>query len=253
MTNNQEQKIEAMREGGKILRNILRQIEAAIEPELDTYVLEELFIKLCKENNVTPSCKGYQVANLPPFPTGLCLGVNEESVHCYPQKGQILREGDIVTVDTVIKHAGYHVDSAFTKGVGQISQEDQRFIDTTRLAANNAFKEAIAGNHVGDIGYAIDSILSMAGFNVLTDFVGHGIGERMHEAPDIPCFGARGRGMELREGMTLAIEILATQGGSEVNYRHPRDWQTFMADGKKFAIFEHTVLVTKDGPEVLTR
>lgn len=253
MKNLDVEKINAMRVGGKMLRDMLLELKGMIKPGLDVYQLETRFIEMCNEKQVEPSCKGYKVAGLPPFPTGLCIGINSESVHCYPKRGQLLQTGDIITVDTVIKYNGYHVDSAFTSGVGTISKEDERFIETVKLASANAIKEAIAGNHIGDIGYAMESIMHIAGFDVLYDFVGHGIGEKMHQAPDIPCFGDRGHGQKLVEGMTIAIEALCCQGNGEVEYVKANDWQTRMADGKKFAIFEHTVLVTKDGPEILTK
>lgn len=252
MKSQNTEKLEIMRAGGKILHKMLLEIKAMIKPGVDVYDLENKFIEMCTKENVMPACKGYRVAGLPPFPTGLCIGINSESVHCYPKKGELLKEGDIITVDTVIKYKGYHVDSAFTTGIGEISKEDQRFIDTARLAATTAFKEAKTGNHVGDIGYSMASIMSIAGYDVLFDFVGHGIGERMHEQPDIPCFGKKGNGPKLQEGMTIAIEALCCEGNGDVEYVHPHDWQTRMVDGKKFAIFEHTVCVGKNGPEILT-
>lgn len=199
-------KIEIMQAGGKILANMLAKLRSMIKPGLDVYDLEIAFIDMCSKANAYPACKGYRVAGLPAFPTGLCIGVNSESVHCYPKKGEILKEGDIVAVDTVIKYQGYHVDSAITVAVGEVSQENQRFINTAKLAANSAFKEAIVGNHIGDIGYAMSSIMRIAGYNVLVDFVGHGIGEKMHQYPDIPCYGKKGQGLKLEDGMTLAIE-----------------------------------------------
>lgn len=252
MNNLNIQKIESMRTGGKLLHEMLKTIKSMIKPGIDVYDLEEKFIEMCAKENAYPACKGYRVAGLPPFPTGLCIGINSESVHCYPKKGEILKEGDIISVDTVIKYQDYHVDSAFTMGIGEISSEKQRFIDTARLASKQAINQAITGGHIGDIGFAMNSIMNIAGFSVLTDFVGHGIGEKMHQAPDVPCFGRKGQGMKLEEGMTLAIEALCAQGEGDVEYVNPRDWQTRMADGMNFAIFEHTVIVTKNGPEILT-
>ncbi len=251
--NTDSNKIEAMRTGGKLLKSMLDQIKAQIRVGLDVYELEELFIKLCKESGAEPACKGYRVAGLPPFPTGLCVGINAESVHCYPKKGTVLQEGDLISVDTVIKYQGWHVDSAFTVGVGKISEIDRKFLEAALMASNSSLKEAVAGKHIGDIGYVMESIMQMSGFDVLSDFVGHGIGREMHEAPDIPCFGDRGRGPNIKVGQTLAIEALTCQGGSEVEYVNRNDWQTQMSDGGKFAIFEHTVLITENGPEVLTR
>lgn len=245
-------KIENMQAGGKILADMLVKLKAMIRSGLDVYELEIAFIEMCNDVKAIPACKGYRVAGLPPFPTGLCIGINSESVHCYPKRGEILQEGDIVAVDTVIKYRDYHVDSAFTVAVGNISQEKQRFINTAKLAANSAFQEAIVGNHIGDIGFAMSSIMKIAGYNVLVDFVGHGIGEKMHQYPDVPCYGRKGQGLKLEDGMTLAIEALCCEGESDVEYVNPRDWQTRMVDGKNFAIFEHTIVVRKNKPEILT-
>lgn len=242
-----------MQEGGKILRSILKKLKAMIKPGLQTMELEMEFLRLCDEYKVIPSCKNYQTHGLPPFPTGLCISINDQAVHCYPDKDQILNEGDSIAVDTVIAYKDLHVDSAFTIVAGKADSETTRFLDVTKMASSAGIKQAKAGNHVGDISYAIQTIMQLAGFNVLRDFVGHGIGLSMHEIPDIPCYGKRGQGMKLQSGMTLAIETLACQGDPDIDYPGPDAWQTKMADGKKFAIFEHTVLVTEKEPIILTR
>lgn len=247
-----QEQINKMREGGKILGKILKEIRKIIKPGIKVMDLEKTFIKLCNEYKVEPACKGYIVGNLPPFPAGLCISINKEAVHCYPKQNELLREGDTIAVDTVIKFKGMHVDSAFTVGVGIISELDRRFLETAQMAANSATKQAVAGNKLEDIGYNMQNIMELAGFNVLYDFVGHGIGEHMHESPDIPCYGRKGHGIELKENMTLAIEALVCQGNPEIYYPERRDWQTEMADGKKFAIFEHTILVKPGQPEILT-
>jgi len=242
-----------MQEGGKILRSILKKLKAMIKPGLKTMDLEIEFLRLCEEAKVVPSCKNYQTHGLPPFPTGLCISINDQAVHCYPQKGQILKEGDSIAVDTVIAFKGMHVDSAFSAVAGESDSETERFLEVTKMASSAGIKQAIAGNYVGDISYAIQTIMQLAGFNVLRDFVGHGIGTSMHELPDIPCYGKKGQGMKLQTGMTLAIETLACQGDPDIDYPGPDAWQTRMADGKKFAIFEHTVLVTDKEPIILTK
>lgn len=243
----------AMQEGGKILRSILKKLKAMIKPGLKTMDLEIEFLRLCEEAKVVPSCKNYQTHGLPPFPTGLCISINDQAVHCYPQKGQTLEEGDSIAVDTVISFKGMHVDSAFSAVAGESDSETERFLEVTKMASSAGIKQAIAGNYVGDISYAIQTIMQLAGFNVLRDFVGHGIGTSMHELPDIPCYGKKGQGMKLQKGMTLAIETLACQGDPDIDYPGPDAWQTRMADGKKFAIFEHTVLVTDKEPIILTK
>jgi len=242
-----------MSEGGKILADILKDLESRLKVGTEVMTLENRFIELCKKNNVIPGCKGYRAAFFPPFRYGLCMSINDEAVHCYPKDGTFLRSGDLIAIDTVIKHKGLFVDSAFSAGIGDISTLDKKFLETAKYAHNSSLTKAVVGNHVGAIGHQMESIMRLAGFNVLYDFVGHGIGKDMHEEPDIPCFGEASYGPVLKEGMTLAIEALVCQGESEVSYPIRGDWETKMADGKKFAIYEHTIVVTKDSPRILTK
>lgn len=248
-----QEQINIMTEGGKILSDILKDLQSMLKIGTEVMSLENRFIELCKKNNVIPGCKGYRASFFPPFRYGLCISINDESVHCYPKDAVVLRSGDLIAIDTVIKYKGMFVDSAFTQGIGDISILDKKFLETAKYAHNSAVTKAIEGNHVGAISHQIESIMWLAGFNVLYDFVGHGIGEKMHEEPDIPCFGETDYGPVLKEGMTLAIEALVCQGDSEVSYPIRGDWETKMADGKKFAIFEHTIAVTRDVPQILTK
>jgi len=248
-----QEQIISMQEGGKILAQILEDLRSMLKIGLEVMSLENRFIELCQKHNVTPGCKGYQAPSFPPFRYGLCISINDEAVHCYPKKGVYLRSGDTIAIDTVIKHNGLFLDSAFTQGIGDISILDRKFLETAKYAHNSAIKQAYDGNQIGSIGNQMESIMMLAGFNVLYDFVGHGIGEKMHEEPDIPCFGDRNTGPVLKTGMTLAIEALVCQEDNKVIYPIRGDWGTKMADGKKFAIFEHTVLVTKGEPLILTK
>jgi methionyl aminopeptidase len=248
-----ESQIDAMQQGGVILRKMLQKLKTMIKPGLKTMDLEIEFINMCEQYKVVPSCKNYRTHGLPPFPTGLCISINNQAVHCYPEQGQIIKSGDSIAIDTVIAFKGMHVDSAFTMVAGTADSEIARFIEVTKMASSAGIKQAIAGNHVGDISYAIQTVMQLAGFDVLRDFVGHGIGTDMHELPDIPCYGKKGQGMKLEPGMTLAIETLACQGEPDIDYPGPDAWQTKMADGKNFAIFEHTVLVTKKDPIIITK
>lgn len=248
-----KEEIEAMKEGGKILAFMMKDLKNMVRPGIDTMDLEDRFIKLCNEYKAIPACKNYRSYNLPPFPTGLCLSINDESVHCFPEKGRILKKGDIVAIDTVIKYKGMHADSALTVPVGEVSKDVNRFLASAQMAEAAAIKAARAGNHIGDIGYAMQTVMNLSGFEVLRDFVGHGIGSSMHEQPDIPCFGKKGQGMELKPGMTLAIEALTCMGDYEIDYPSSNPWKTKMADGKNFCIFEHTILVTESDPIILTK
>lgn len=240
-----------MRRGGAILGNFLEDIAQRIKPGIDVYSLEEHFINLCKREKVFPSCKGYTANGfLPPFPTGLCVSINSQSVHCYPTKGRILLEGDIITVDTVIFYKGLHVDAAFAKCVGQVTPNKAKLVQTSKQALKETESIVRAGIRTGDLGNKMYSYVSSQGFNVLRDYAGHGIGEDMHEDPEVPCFGKPNTGFALEEDMTICIETLTTEGNPQV--RSLNEWETKMSDGKCFCQFEHTVLVTEDGFDILT-
>jgi len=243
--------IEIMRKAGKILANMLIELEKDIKPGIDVWKLEEKFIEMCKKENVLPSCKGYDPGGFPPFPAGLCLSINSQSVHCYPKKGVILKEGDIVNIDTVIDMEGLKVDSAICVPVGNISQEAMDLIETTQRNLNNAISKVKDGIRVGVLSAEMQKTVEGAGFNVLKDYAGHGIGYSMHEDPEITCYGDKEDGPILEAGMTICIEALVCSGDDKVDNLNA--WETNMHDGGLFCIFEHTILVTKDGYEVLTK
>lgn len=247
------QKIKTMREIGHILSEILDELEQMVEPNLSTMKLEERFLSLCGRYKVNPACKGYTGKNNSPFPTGLCVGINSDCVHCYPSENKTLKEGDIVVIDTVIERNGYYVDSARTVGVGEISDERKKLINVTIMARSAAINVIKDGIRVGDISNAIQTIAEMSGFDVLRGYTGHGVGDQMHEPPNIPCYGGKGTGDMIREGMTLAIEPLIVAGDPEVENVPGDDWQTEIVDGSDFCQFEHTVLVKKDGCDILTK
>jgi methionyl aminopeptidase len=245
------EQIQSMREGGKLLAEVLLQLHKMIKPGLDVWDLEETFIKFCKDNNAIPACKNFTSEGyMPPFPTGLCLSINNQSVHCFPKKGVKLHEGDVVTVDTVIKYKGMHVDASFAKGVGSISKSDEKLIDASRQALKKVEAMVAPDIKIGLLAHTMYRYVKSQGFDVLRDYAGHGIGTHMHEAPEVPCYGDPSEGMELRAGMVICIEALVCEGDPEVD--NVTEWETEMSDGKKFLQFEHTILVTKDGYEVLT-
>lgn len=239
-----------MREGGKILGSMLAILRAMAVEGLDCWELEKRFIELCAQHKVLPACKGYHPHGFTPFPTGLCFNINDEVVHNYPQKGVVLKKGDIVTIDTVIKHKNYYLDSAVSFGVGDISQENKAFLATVEHALTNAIAVVKPGIRIGDISHAIQDTAETGGYSVLREYAGHGIGRKMHEFPEIPCFGEKNTGPIVYEGMTLAIEPLICQKSSRII--HKAFWKTRTADGGNFAQFEHTVLVTAMGHEILT-
>jgi methionyl aminopeptidase len=245
------EQIQAMREGGKLLATVLLEIHSMIKPGVDVWDLETHFIEFCKNNNAIPACKNFTADGyLPPFPAGLCVSINNQSVHCFPIKGVTLKDGDIVTIDTVIKYKGMHVDASFAKGVGKISEKDEKLINASRVAQKNAEALVAPNVKVGVLAHTMQRYVQSQGFDVLRDYAGHGIGKAMHEAPEIPCYGDPSEGMALRPGMTICIEALVCEGKPDVN--NVSEWETEMADGKKFLQFEHTILVTNDGYEVLT-
>jgi methionyl aminopeptidase len=243
------EEIEIMRKGGKILASILNEIKSKIKPGIDVWELEELFLNLCKKNDVTPGCKGYESYGLSPFPTGLCVSINEESVHCSPQKGRTLEDGDIISVDTVIEHKGFFVDSAFAAPVGNVSKEKIKLIETSRKALYEAISKVKHNVRIGKLSNTMQKVVEKEGFEVLKDYAGHGIGRSMHEPPEIACYGSKNKGPKLKEGMIICIESLV--GSKSDMVLNTDEWDTKMKDGD-FCMFEHTVLVTKSGYEVLT-
>ncbi len=245
-----EKEIQIMRDGGKILSKIFKGLKSIIKPNLDVWDLEEKFLELCKENNVLPSCKGYGRGEMPPFPTGLCISINNQSVHCFPKKGVTLKEGDIVSIDSVINFEGLNVDSAFCYPVGKVDKRAEKLIETTKKALYSAISKVKEGVKIGVISENLQKTAEKEGFNVLKDYAGHGIGYSMHEYPEILCYGSKHDGPKLRAGMTICIEALVCEGEEDV--KNVSAWETEMSDGNRFCIFEHTVLVTKEGYEIIT-
>ena len=239
-----------MRANGKILANILESLRNMVKPGINTLDLEKEFITQCNKTGSFPACKGYAPYYMPPFPTGLCLSINEESVHCYPKKSKILHEGDVVTIDTSIEKDGMYVDSAFSMGVGKTSDKRKLLLKATEESMNETIKLVKAGVFIGDLGNKMHEVAKQYGFDVLREYAGHGIGRSMHEWPEIPCYGIKGKGIILEEGMTICVEALVCEGDPAVI--NTSDWETSMRDGKDWVQFEHTVLVKKDGYELIT-
>ena len=245
-----EKEIQIMRGLGKILSSMFIELGKMIKPGTDVWNLEKKFIEMCDESGVIPSCKNYSEGGLPPFPSGLCISINNQSVHCFPKKGVILKEGDIINIDTVISFNGLHVDSAHCYAVGKISEENEKLLETTEKAMYNAISKIKNNAKIGALSSAMQKTVEKDGFNVLKDYAGHGIGYSMHEYPEIPCYGNKNEGPKLREGMTICVEALVCEGNDIVF--NTSDWETEMADGGNFCIFEHTVLVTRNGYDILT-
>jgi methionyl aminopeptidase len=236
-----------MARAGRIVAGVLALLRRDTRPGMSTEDLDRLaeaFIR--SHDGATPSFKG-----LYGFPKTLCTSINQEIVHGIPSKRRVLREGNIVSVDVGVHFEGMHADSATTIGVGEISPGTQRLLAVTQECLAAGVAAARAGNHVGDIGHAVQTIAEAAGFGVVRELVGHGIGSRFHEEPQVPNYGSPRRGPRLLEGMTIAIEPMITMGDPATRTLADK-WTVVTADGSLSAHFEHTVAITANGPRVLT-
>ena len=234
-----------MRKAGRLLANIHREIAKIIKPGISTYDIDQFVEKYLANHNAIPEQKGYQG-----FPYAICASINDEICHGFPRK-EPLNDGDIVTIDMVVNIDGWLADSAWSYGVGNISNEAQRLLDVTKNALYLGIEKAIIGNRIGDISHAIQTYVEGEGFSIVRDFVGHGIGKDMHESPQVPHYGIPGRGPRLLEGMVLTIEPMVNTGIYNCTI-DTNGWTARTADGKLSAQYEHTLAITKDGPMILT-
>lgn len=234
-----------MREAGRIVAVAKAEVAEAIKPGITTAELDRLAEDSIMSQGAVPAFKG-----LYGFPATICASVNEELVHGIPSD-RTLRDGDIFSVDIGAIVEGFYSDTAFTAGVGEITEEARRLIDATRGSLEVGIAEVRAGSRIGDISSAIQTYAEDRGYGVVRQYVGHGIGRALHEDPQVPNFGPAGRGAELREGMTIAIEPMLNVGTWETNVLDD-EWTVVTADGKLSAHFEDTIAVTESGPEVLT-
>ena len=239
--------IAVMRDAGRIVSEILDELERAVAPGVTTWELDQLAEGLIHKKGAKPAFKGYLG-----FPCSLCASINYEVVHGIPSKKRKLAPGDLMKLDFGVVYRGYYGDAARTVPVGEVSAEARTLIETTRQSLSNAISAVVNGNRIGDIGYAVQSFVETKGFAVVRDFVGHGIGKKLHEQPQVPNFGEPGTGMKLRPGMVLAIEPMVNLGTHQVEILDD-DWTAVTLDRKLSAHFEHTVVLTENGPEILTR
>lgn len=238
--------IERIREASLVVHEVLEAVARAVVPGVTTAELDRLAEARTRQRGAVPAFKGYHG-----FPASLCISVNDEVVHGIPSPERVLRQGDIVGLDFGAVVGGFYGDSARSVPVGAVSAEARRLLETTRQALDRAIAAAGAGSRLGDLGAAVQRFVESRGFSVVRDFVGHGIGRRLHEPPQVPNFGAAGTGVRLRPGMVLALEPMVNAGGPEVVTLED-GWTAVTADGSLSAHFEHTVAVTENGPEVLT-
>ncbi len=236
-----------MAKAGAIVHATLELCRGLVKPGISTEDLDreaERFIR--SHPGATPSFKG-----LYGFPKSLCISINEEVVHGIPSPKRILRDGNIVSLDCGVCIDGFHADSAITVPVGPVAPETEQFLETTRRALEAGIEQARLGNHIGDIGHAVQTVSEAQGYGVIRELVGHGVGTKMHEDPQVPNHGKPKRGERLLEGMTIAIEPMITMGHYKTRTLADK-WTIVTADGSLAAHFEHTIAVTKDGPRILT-
>lgn len=239
------EEIEKIRKSNRIAAQVLEKLREIIAPGVTTADLDRVAEEMSRMNSAKPAFKGYRG-----YPASLCTSINSEVVHGIPSVRE-LREGDIVSLDFGILFDGYYGDSALTVPVKEVSPEAMRLIRVTRESLYRGIEEARAGNRLGDISAAVQEHVEAAGFSVVRDYVGHGIGKSLHEDPQIPNYGTRGRGMVLKKGMVLAIEPMVNEGGYGVRVTGD-GWTVITEDGKLSAHFEHTIAISDDGPEILS-
>ena len=242
--------IEKMREACAIAATVLENLKPLVRPGITTQDLEEAGRDLIARLGARSACYGYQ-HGARRYPAHTCISVNDEVVHGIPSFRRVLRDGDVVSLDIVVWYNGYVGDNAFTVPVGSIAPEIEKLLRVSREALDLGIRQAQVGNRIGDISATIQSHVEAHGFSVVRDMVGHGVGVAMHEPPEIPNFGRRGTGEKIKAGMTLAIEPMVNLGGAKTKILSD-GWTCVTADGSPSAHFEHTVLTTDRGPEILT-
>lgn len=240
------QQIEKMRASAQVTKEALLLLEKHIKPGVTTAQLDKIAYDFILSKGAKPNFLHYGG-----FPGSICASVNDEVVHGIPDKAKVLREGDIISIDMGAVLDGFHSDAARTFPVGKVSEEAKRLIDVTRESFFEGIKHIKHGAKLGDVSFAIQSFVEGNGYSVVRDLVGHGIGRELHEDPSVPNFGKAGKGVKLAAGMTLAIEPMVNAGGYEVSVLDD-DWTVVTDDGSLSAHYENTVLVTKDGYEILT-
>ncbi len=238
--------IERLRLANQLVADVLATLEKAVAPGVSTMDLDQLAERLVREGGAEPAFKGYRG-----YPATLCASLNQEVVHGIPSRSRVLREGDIISLDMGVKMGGYYGDSAVTVAVGQISERAATLMRVTRESLERAILQVKPGGRLSDVSHAVQQWVEQHGFSIVREFVGHGIGEKLHEEPQIPNYGQPGRGPRLAVGMVLAIEPMVAMGKPETRVLSD-GWTAVTRDGSLAAHFEHTVAVTGAGVQVLT-
>lgn len=248
-----KKEIELMKEACRVVALTYEELEKRIKPGMTTYELDQIAENKMRSLGAIPAEKGYDIGirGVPKFPASICVSINDEVIHGIPSKHRIIKEGDIVSVDTVALKDGFNGDAARTFVIGKVPKETQRLVDVTKQAFFEGIKYAKKGNRIGDVCHAIGEYVHSQGFSVVREFQGHGIGREMHEDPGIPNYGKAGRGIRLEPGMTLAIEPMVIQGKPNI-LELDDGWTIVTEDGSLAAHYENTILITEKEPEILT-
>ena len=239
--------LSVMRKAGIISQKALRLAGEAVEPGVSTWEIDKLVRQYIESEGAAPSFLGYDG-----YPASTCISVNSVVIHGIPKKSVILKKGDIVSIDVGAYYEGFHGDNAWTFPCGEISEEAKALLDATERSLFLGIEKARPGNRVGDVGRAVQEYAEARNYSVVREFVGHGVGAKLHEDPSVPNYGTPGRGVRLLPGMVIAIEPMINAGGCAVRIL-PDGWTTVTKDGSLSAHFEHTVAITPDGPVILTR
>ncbi|MEG1874137.1 MAG: type I methionyl aminopeptidase [Angelakisella sp.] len=238
--------IALMREAGKITAQALHMGAAAVRPGVSTYEINKIVHEAITACGAVPSFLNYNG-----FPAAACISVNEQVIHGIPSKKNIIQEGDIVSLDVGALYKGYHGDSAYTVGAGNITPQAQQLMDVTKKCLELGIAAAQSGNRLGDIGAAVQNYAESFGYGVVRDFVGHGVGKMLHEEPEVPNYGTAGRGRRLSPGMTIAIEPMINMKGAGIKILDD-GWTVITTSGLPSAHFEHTIAITDNGPVIMT-
>ncbi len=235
-----------MKDACRISAEALRAAGEAVKPGISTLEIDTIVRQYIEKQGATPSFLGYGG-----FPASACISVNNVVIHGIPKPTTVLKDGDIVSIDTGACYRGYHGDNAYTFPCGSISAEAQRLLDATRESLYEGIKQATVGNRIGDIGSAVQEYVEARSYSVVRKYVGHGVGAKLHEDPSVPNYGTRGRGIRLLPGMTIAIEPMVNEGTHHTRVLGDK-WTVVTVDGRLSAHFEHTIAITPDGPKILT-
>ena len=246
-----ESEIELMRAANQLVGQTLAELARIIKPGISTAQLDKVADEFIRDHGAIPTFKGFPNPYGGPFPGSICTSVNEVVVHGVPGEDTILKDGDIISIDCGTLLNGFNGDSCYTFAVGEISEEVRALLRTTKEALYKGIEAATAGHRIGDIGYAVQSHCEAQGYGVVREFVGHGIGHEMHEDPQVPNYGRRGQGKQIKNGLCIAIEPMITMGTYEI-YMLPDRWTIKTRDGKPAAHFEHTIAIHHGKPDILS-